>query len=59
MKLLFMPLVLDDGRINLKLNVSVSELVDSNSLVLHADRHDRRVRDSFAQRAARRSTVEL
>lgn len=33
-KLLFQPLVLDDGRINLKLNVSVSELVDSSSLVL-------------------------
>ena len=33
-KLVFEPLVLDDGRINLKLNVSVSELVQANSLVV-------------------------
>jgi len=33
----FLPLVLDAGRINLKLNISVSELVDSNSLVLLSD----------------------
>jgi len=33
-KLLFQPLILDTGRINLKLNISVSELVSTNSLVL-------------------------
>jgi pilus assembly protein CpaC len=33
-KLLFVPLVLDANRINLKLNISVSELVDTNSVVL-------------------------
>jgi pilus assembly protein CpaC len=30
----FLPVVLSDGRINLKVNVSVSELVDTGSLVL-------------------------
>ncbi|MGH8353192.1 MAG: type II and III secretion system protein family protein, partial [Pseudomonas sp.] len=30
----FLPVVLDQGRINLKLNLSVSELVETNSLVL-------------------------
>lgn len=33
-KLSFMPLILDPARINLKLNVSVSELANSNSLSL-------------------------
>ena len=33
-KLLFQPLILEDGRINLKLNVSVSQLVTTNSLVV-------------------------
>ena len=33
-KVVFQPLILADNRINLKLNISVSELVDSNSLVL-------------------------
>jgi len=33
-KLLFQPLVLDGDRINLKLNISVSELVSANSLVV-------------------------
>jgi pilus assembly protein CpaC len=33
-KLLFQPLILADNRINLKLNISVSELVDTNSLVI-------------------------
>jgi pilus assembly protein CpaC len=33
-KLLFQPLVLDTNRINLKLNISVSELTSTNSLVL-------------------------
>lgn len=33
-KLVFQPLVLDTGRINLKLNVSVSQLVTTNSLVV-------------------------
>lgn len=33
----FLPTVLDSGRINLNLNVSVSELVEANSLVVEAD----------------------
>jgi pilus assembly protein CpaC len=33
-KLLFQPLILESGRINLKLNVSVSQLVATNSLVV-------------------------
>ena len=33
-KLLFQPLVLDGDRINLKLNISVSELISANSLVV-------------------------
>jgi pilus assembly protein CpaC len=33
-KLVFQPLILDNGRINLKLNISVSELVQANSLVV-------------------------
>ncbi|MDM8349821.1 type II and III secretion system protein family protein [Pseudomonas sp. sp1636] len=33
----FLPTVLDSGRINLNLNVSVSELVAANSLVVEAD----------------------
>ena len=33
-KLNFVPLILENGRINLKLNISVSELVQANSLVV-------------------------
>ena len=33
-KLLFVPVILDDGRINLKLNISVSEILPTNSLVV-------------------------
>jgi pilus assembly protein CpaC len=33
-KLIFQPLILDTGRINLKLNISVSELIQANSLVV-------------------------
>ncbi|MFL6600892.1 MAG: type II and III secretion system protein family protein [Steroidobacteraceae bacterium] len=33
-KLIFEPLILDSGRINLKLNISVSQLVQANSLVV-------------------------
>lgn len=33
-KLLFVPVILDDGRINLKLNISVSELLPTNTLVV-------------------------
>jgi pilus assembly protein CpaC len=33
-KLIFQPLILEAGRINLKLNVSVSQLVSTNSLVV-------------------------
>jgi len=33
-KLIFQPLILDAGRINLKLNISVSQLVATNSLVV-------------------------
>jgi pilus assembly protein CpaC len=33
-KLLFVPVILDNGRINLKLNVSVSELLPTNTLIV-------------------------
>jgi pilus assembly protein CpaC len=33
-KLIFQPLILENGRINLKLNISVSQLVTTNSLVV-------------------------
>jgi pilus assembly protein CpaC len=33
-KLIFQPLILEGGRINLKLNISVSQLVSTNSLVV-------------------------
>jgi len=33
-KLIFQPLILESGRINLKLNISVSQLVTTNSLVV-------------------------
>jgi pilus assembly protein CpaC len=33
-KLIFQPLILESGRINLKLNISVSQLVATNSLVV-------------------------
>lgn len=35
-KLIFVPVVLGDGRINLKLNISVSELLPTNSLLVSA-----------------------
>ncbi|MGA1463066.1 MAG: type II and III secretion system protein family protein, partial [Steroidobacteraceae bacterium] len=36
MKLSFVPVVLGNGRINLKLNISVSELLPTNSLLVSA-----------------------
>jgi len=33
----FLPLVLDAGRINLKLNISVTELIDANNLAISID----------------------
>ena len=33
-KLLFVPVILDSGRINLKLNISVSELLPTNTLIV-------------------------
>ena len=39
-KLVFKPLVLDSGRINLKLNISVSELVEHELDRAGAHRHD-------------------
>jgi len=55
----FLPVVLSDGRINLKVNVSVSEITDTSSLIL--DNRDASLRTfvpSLRQRSAS-ATVEL
>jgi pilus assembly protein CpaC len=55
----FLPLVLDAGRINLKLNVSVSELIDSNPLTVgSADASQTFSVPRLTMRSAQ-STVEL
>ena len=50
----FLPVVLDTGRINLKLNVSVSELQQQNSLVLGVDNT---VTSFFVPALTKRSTL--
>jgi pilus assembly protein CpaC len=55
----FLPVVLSDKRINLKINVSVSELADTASLILESDEVSRRTFvPSLRQRSAS-ATVEL
>jgi len=55
----FLPLVLDAGRINLKLNISVSELVDSGSLVLSADGSSQSFIIPRLTKRSAQATVEL
>ena len=55
----FLPVVLSDGRINLKVNVSVSEITDTSSLVLENENSSLRTFvPSLRQRSAS-ATVEL
>jgi pilus assembly protein CpaC len=55
----FLPVVLSDGRINLKVNVSVSEITDTSSLILeNQDASLRTFVPSLRQRSAS-ATVEL
>jgi pilus assembly protein CpaC len=55
----FLPLVLDAGRINLKLNISVSELVNSNEVAIFADGASQSfIIPSLTKRSAQ-ATVEL
>ena len=56
----FLPVVLGSGRVNLKLNISVSELTGTNNVVLDGARHDGRrfLVPSLSKRSAS-ATVEL
>ena len=55
----FLPVVLSDGRINLKVNVSVSEITDTSSLILENENSSLRTFvPSLRQRSAS-ATVEL
>jgi pilus assembly protein CpaC len=55
----FLPVVLSDNRINLKINVSVSELVDTASLVLESDNVSRRTFVPSLRERSASATVEL
>ena len=55
----FLPVVLSDKRINLKINVSVSELVDTASLVLESDSVSRRTFVPSLRERSASATVEL
>ncbi|MDH5274083.1 MAG: type II and III secretion system protein family protein [Gammaproteobacteria bacterium] len=55
----FLPVVLADGRINLKINVSVSELVDTGSLVLQAEGASTRTFVPSLKERSASATVEL
>lgn len=55
----FLPLVLDAGRINLKLNVSVTELVSSNSLAIDIDGVSQTFLIPTLTKRSAQSTVEL
>lgn len=55
----FLPVVLSDGRINLKINVSVSELVDTGSLVLQAEGASLRTFVPSLKERSASATVEL
>jgi len=55
----FLPLVLDAGRINLKLNISVSELVDSNNLTLLSDGASQTFLIPRLTKRSAQATVEL
>jgi pilus assembly protein CpaC len=55
----FLPVVLSDGRINLKINVSVSELVDTASLVLQSQGASLRTFVPSLRERSASATVEL
>jgi pilus assembly protein CpaC len=55
----FLPLVLDAGRINLKLNVSVTELVTSNSIAIAVDGTSQTFLIPALTKRSAQSTVEL
>lgn len=55
----FLPVVLSDGRINLKINVSVSELVDTASLVLQSQGSSLRTFVPSLRERSASATVEL
>lgn len=55
----FLPLVLDSQRINLKLNISVSELVDSNNLTLLSDGASQTFLIPRLTKRSAQATVEL
>ena len=55
----FLPVVLSDGRINLKVNVSVSELVDTSSLVLQSEGASLRTFVPSLRERSVSATVEL
>jgi len=55
----FLPLVLDAGRINLKLNISVTELIDANNLSISVDGVSQSFLIPRLTKRAAQSTVEL
>jgi pilus assembly protein CpaC len=55
----FLPLVLDAGRINLKLNISVSELIDANNLAISTDGVSQTFLIPRLTKRSAQSTVEL
>lgn len=55
----FLPLVLDAGRINLKLNISVSELIDANNLAITVDGVSQTFLIPRLTKRSAQSTVEL
>jgi pilus assembly protein CpaC len=55
----FLPVVLSDNRINLKINVSVSELVDTASLILQSDDVSRQTFVPSLRERSASATVEL
>ena len=55
----FLPLVLDAGRINLKLNITVSELIEANSLAVTSDGVSQTFVVPRLTKRSAQSTVEL
>jgi pilus assembly protein CpaC len=55
----FLPLVLDAGRINLKLNISVSELIEANSLAITSNGVSQTFVVPRLTKRSAQSTVEL
>ncbi len=55
----FLPLVLDSGRISLKLNISVSDLINDNSVIVSADGVSSTFLIPSLSKRSARSTVEL